>query len=41
MMYKYNNQDRSILTGLLEARKYFGEKHNLWDIMLPKNSDSH
>ena len=31
-MYKYNNQDHSILTGLLAARKYLGESHNIWEI---------
>ena len=31
-MYKYNNQDHSILTGLLAARKFFGERHDLWEV---------
>lgn len=31
-MYKYNNQDHSILTGLLAARKYFGQIHDLWEV---------
>lgn len=31
-MYKYNNQDHSILTGLVAARTYLGEKHDLWEV---------
>lgn len=31
-MYKYNNQDHSILTGLLAARKYFGQSHDIWEV---------
>ena len=31
-MFKYNNQDHSILTGLLAARNYLGADHNLWDV---------
>ncbi|WP_337286852.1 NAD(P)-binding protein [Candidatus Methylomirabilis sp.] len=31
-MYKYNNQDHSILTGVVAARKYFGEEHDLWEV---------
>lgn len=31
-MYKYNNQDHSILTGLLAVRKYYGEMHDIWEI---------
>jgi protoporphyrinogen oxidase len=33
-MYKYNNQDHSILSGLLAARNYLSKKikYNLWDI---------
>lgn len=34
-MYKYNNQDHSMLSGLLSARSYDGEKINLWEV----NSD--
>lgn len=31
-MYRYNNQDHSILSGLLAARNYCGEQHDLWEI---------
>lgn len=31
-MYKYNNQDHSILSGIFAARHFFGEDVNLWDI---------
>ena len=33
-MYKYNNQDHSIMSGLLAARNYLNpqKKYNLWDI---------
>ncbi len=33
-MYKYNNQDHSIMSGLLAARNYIAQdrKYNLWNI---------
>ncbi|MEA5583189.1 NAD(P)/FAD-dependent oxidoreductase [Nodularia harveyana UHCC-0300] len=31
-MHRYNNQDHSMLTGLLAAKNILGEHHNLWDI---------
>jgi protoporphyrinogen oxidase len=31
-MHRYNNQDHSMLTGLLAAKNILGEKHDLWDI---------
>jgi protoporphyrinogen oxidase len=31
-MHRYNNQDHSMLTGLLAARNVMGEKHDLWDV---------
>lgn len=31
-MHRYNNQDHSMLTGLLAAKNILGEKHNLWDV---------
>ncbi|MEO6052656.1 MAG: NAD(P)/FAD-dependent oxidoreductase [Chthoniobacterales bacterium] len=34
-MYKYNNQDHAMLSGLLAARAYDGEKVDLWEV----NSD--
>ncbi|BAT55528.1 amine oxidase [Nostoc sp. NIES-3756] len=31
-MHRYNNQDHSMLTGILAVRNIFGEHHNLWDV---------
>jgi len=31
-MHRYNNQDHSMLTGLLAAKNILGEQHDLWDI---------
>jgi protoporphyrinogen oxidase len=31
-MHRYNNQDHSMLTGLLAAKNVLGEKHDLWDV---------
>ena len=31
-MYKYNNQDHSILSGLVAARKYMGEDADVWEV---------
>ncbi|MBO1070846.1 MAG: NAD(P)/FAD-dependent oxidoreductase [Dolichospermum sp. DEX189] len=31
-MHRYNNQDHSMLTGLLAAKNILGENHNLWDV---------
>ncbi len=31
-MHRYNNQDHSMLTGLLAARNILGEDHDLWDV---------
>jgi protoporphyrinogen oxidase len=31
-MHRYNNQDHSMLTGLLAAKNLLGEKHNLWEV---------
>lgn len=31
-MHRYNNQDHSMLTGLLASKNILGEKHNLWDV---------
>ena len=31
-MFKYNNQDHSILTGLLAARNVLGARHDLWSV---------
>jgi protoporphyrinogen oxidase len=31
-MHRYNNQDHSMLTGLLGARNLLGERHDLWEV---------
>lgn len=31
-MHRYNNQDHSMLTGILAVRNILGEKHDLWDV---------
>ncbi len=31
-MHRYNNQDHSMLTGLLAAKNVLGEKHDLWNV---------
>ncbi len=31
-LHRYNNQDHSMLTGLLAVRNLFGERHNLWEV---------
>ena len=31
-MHRYNNQDHSMLTGLLAAKNVLGENHDLWDV---------
>ncbi|HEY9736024.1 MAG TPA: NAD(P)/FAD-dependent oxidoreductase [Trichocoleus sp.] len=31
-MHRYNNQDHSMLTGLLAARNILGDAHDLWDV---------
>lgn len=31
-MYRYNNQDHAMLSGVLAARNFLGEQHNLWEI---------
>lgn len=31
-MHRYNNQDHSMLTGLLAARNILGENHDLWNV---------
>jgi protoporphyrinogen oxidase len=31
-MHRYNNQDHSMLTGLLAVRNLFGESHDLWEV---------
>jgi len=31
-MFKYNNMDHSILTGLFAAENILGKKHNIWEI---------
>lgn len=36
-MYKYNNQDHSMLSGILAARAYDGEQVDLWEINSDEN----
>ena len=31
-MHRYNNQDHSMLTGILAARNIMGENHDLWSV---------
>lgn len=31
-MHRYNNQDHSMLTGLLAAKNILGEQHDLWNV---------
>jgi len=31
-MHRYNNQDHSMLTGMLAVRNILGENHDLWDV---------
>ena len=31
-MHRYNNQDHSMLTGILAVRNLTGEEHDLWDV---------
>lgn len=36
-MHRYNNQDHSMLTGLLAARNIKGEAHNLWEVNVERS----
>lgn len=36
-MHRYNNQDHSMLTGLLAAKNILGEKHDLWKVNTEKS----
>lgn len=36
-MHRYNNQDHSMLTGLLAAKNILGESHNLWDVNVERS----
>jgi len=31
-MYKYNNQDHSLYTGMLAAKNYCGSNYNIWNV---------
>jgi len=31
-MHRYNNQDHSMLTGILAAKNALGECHDLWNV---------
>jgi protoporphyrinogen oxidase len=36
-MHRYNNQDHSMLTGLLAARNLLGESHDLWSVNIERS----
>jgi protoporphyrinogen oxidase len=36
-MHRYNNQDHSMLTGMLAARNIMGESHDLWDVNVERS----
>jgi hypothetical protein len=36
-MHRYNNQDHSMLTGMLAARNVLGETHDLWDVNVERS----
>jgi len=36
-MHRYNNQDHSMLMGMLAADNYFGAQHNLWDVNVERS----
>lgn len=36
-MHRYNNQDHSMLTGMLAARNVMGENHDLWNVNVERS----
>jgi protoporphyrinogen oxidase len=36
-MHRYNNQDHSMLTGLLAAKNILGQEHDLWDVNVERS----
>jgi protoporphyrinogen oxidase len=36
-MHRYNNQDHSMLTGMLAAQNIMGEEHELWDVNVERS----
>lgn len=36
-MHRYNNQDHSMLTGLLAAKNVMGERHDLWNVNVERS----
>ena len=36
-MHRYNNQDHSMLTGLLAARNVLGDQHDLWEVNIERS----
>ncbi|MGD1899068.1 MAG: NAD(P)/FAD-dependent oxidoreductase [Phormidesmis sp.] len=36
-MHRYNNQDHSMLTGLLAAKNILGEEHDLWNVNVERS----
>jgi protoporphyrinogen oxidase len=40
-MHKYNNQDHSMLTGILAARNILGERYDLWQVNVEEEYHEH
>jgi hypothetical protein len=36
-MHRYNNQDHSMVTGMLAARNIVGGSHDLWDVNVERS----
>jgi hypothetical protein len=36
-MHRYNNQDHSMLMGMLSVRNILGENHNLWNVNVDRS----
>ena len=36
-LHRYNNQDHSVLTGLLAARQVLGERHDVWTVNMERS----
>jgi hypothetical protein len=36
-MHRYNNQDHSMVTGLLAARNVMGDEHDLWEVNVERS----
>ncbi|MEZ4706689.1 MAG: NAD(P)/FAD-dependent oxidoreductase [Caldilineaceae bacterium] len=40
-MHKYNNQDHSMLTGILAAKNFLGDSHDLWEVNADQEYHEH